>query len=337
MVKKKLELLLFISSENGNQISKEFILLLGLDPEDNELRNFFSEHNISINLNLWNGFKIGEKLSQEQEYILVIQAKEGNVQSLNLLIECFYGYIKRMAENFFFKSSILYNGSYDCDDLTQEGILGIKKAVMAFDIYKKNRFSTYVSNWVKASFNQIIYGTDTMKIPQNRKKELVRLRKAYDECYTMGEEPTFDRLADMTHMPIFYVRKLYGYLNVLTVQSLNDMLNPYSPSCDTTKIDLIFASNKWNEDKSVPSEYNSTVEEYIEYCTKYDELYKAIDTLSESERELLYLRFGFYGEKPLTIDQLAQKYNSTQYKMYKNINAIIIKIKNELAKNIDAI
>lgn len=337
MVKKKLELMLFVSSDNDNQISKEFVILLGLDPEDNELQKFFSENKITLNPNLWNGFKMGDKLSQEQEYILVIKAKEGDTQSLNALIECFYGFVKRMAENFFFKSSVLYNGSFDCDDLTQEGILGIRKAVMSFDIYKKNRFSTYVRNWVKASFNQIIYGTDTMKIPRNRKNELVRLRKAYDECYTMGYEPTFERLADMVNLPVSHVRKLYGYLNMLTVQSLNDMLNPYSSDSDATKLDMVFACSNWNDDKNIPNEYNSSVEEYVAHCNKYDELYKAIDTLSKAEKDILYLRFGFNGDKPLTIEQLAEKYNSTPYKMYKYINTIINKIKNELAKNIDAI
>lgn len=81
-------------------------------------------------------------------------------------------------------------------DLLQEGVLGLMKAVEAFDLSKKVRFSTYAVYWVRQSIGRYIRNTQgVIRIPVGTRDRAAHLLKLRDELWSeLGREPTSDEL-----------------------------------------------------------------------------------------------------------------------------------------------
>lgn len=82
-------------------------------------------------------------LTREREYELANASRAGDKASRRLLINHNIAFVLSMCRRYAGKGCRL-------DDLVQEGMIGLLKAVEHFDPAKGNRFSTYASWWIRA-------------------------------------------------------------------------------------------------------------------------------------------------------------------------------------------
>ncbi len=82
-------------------------------------------------------------LTREREYELSTRARQGEKTARRLLINHNVAFVLSMCRRYAGKGCRL-------DDLVQEGMIGLLKAVEHFDPAKGNRFSTYASWWIRA-------------------------------------------------------------------------------------------------------------------------------------------------------------------------------------------
>jgi len=82
-------------------------------------------------------------LTREREYELAGRSREGDKSARRLLINHNVAFVLSMCRRYAGKGCRL-------DDLVQEGMIGLLKAVEHFDPAKGNRFSTYASWWIRA-------------------------------------------------------------------------------------------------------------------------------------------------------------------------------------------
>jgi RNA polymerase primary sigma factor len=82
-------------------------------------------------------------LSREQEFELATRVRAGEPKARRLLINHNVAFVLSMCRRYAGKGCRF-------DDLVQEGMIGLLKAVEHFDPAKGNRFSTYASWWIRA-------------------------------------------------------------------------------------------------------------------------------------------------------------------------------------------
>lgn len=82
-------------------------------------------------------------LAREEEYALSRRARAGDKAASRLLVNHNVAFVLSMCRRYAGKGCRL-------DDLVQEGMIGLLKAVEHFDADKGNRFSTYASWWIRA-------------------------------------------------------------------------------------------------------------------------------------------------------------------------------------------
>lgn len=82
-------------------------------------------------------------LSREEEFAIAERVRKGEKAARRLLVNHNIAFVLSMCRRYAGKGCRL-------DDLVQEGMIGLLKAVEHFDPAKGNRFSTYASWWIRA-------------------------------------------------------------------------------------------------------------------------------------------------------------------------------------------
>lgn len=73
------------------------------------------------------------------------------------------------------------------EDLEQEGVMALYRAVNLFDIDRGLRFSTYAVHWLKQAFHAFLYNNcSTVRIPTYMRKVMARMAKG-DEALDVNE------------------------------------------------------------------------------------------------------------------------------------------------------
>lgn len=139
----------------------------------------------------------------------VKNAKNGDEESFNIILKEFSPLIKMVSKKYFIR-----NG--DKDDLFQEGVIGLLKAVSAFDIYHHCSFKTFAMLCIRRQ----IYSTITSS--STHKQQL--LNQAMSDIY-VTEEADFEYTNNNKSLNYYnpediYISKekfqlLENYLNII--------------------------------------------------------------------------------------------------------------------------
>jgi RNA polymerase primary sigma factor len=173
------------------------------------------------------------------------------------------------------------------EDLVQEGMLGLIRAVEKFDYRKGFKFSTYGTLWIRQAIQRGLQNSGrTIRLPVHVAQRQVKVRKVEGELnLKLGREPTDEEIALVAELPIEQVaevRELSMGLASLDQpigddgeMALGDLLNSDAPEPDEVVAD------RWRD-------------------TQVKEL---VSQLPNMEQEVLRLRYGLGGDEPRTVRQ----------------------------------
>ena len=231
-------------------------------------------------------------LTREEETALAIEAAKGNKAAKDKIVNANLRFVVNIAKKY-------QNHGLDLTDLISEGNIGLLVAIDKFDVTKGYHFISYAVWWIRQSIlKAICEKSRSIRLPLNRANELVRIehaRKSIVGNKTIEQELT--EVAEMLNMDKDHVREMINISREMV--SLDAELN--TPENDKTSVgDFIEdTQSEKPEDKVV----NDSLKE---------EISNVLHTLKPNEENVLRLRFGLNGEKPMSLKEVGDVCNLTK-------------------------
>jgi RNA polymerase primary sigma factor len=183
-------------------------------------------------------------------------------------------------------------------DLIQDGNIGLMKAVDRFQYRRGFKFSTYATWWIRQSITRGIADRARMiRIPVHLTEMLNRVMRARERLMqTLGRDPTAEELARRLRMPASKVGAL-----------LEAPRAPVSLQMPIGEEDNGTELGDFIEDMQLPP-----ADQEVIGHESGERLERALDALSEREREVLRLRFGLGREREHTLDEVGMRFSLTR-------------------------
>ena len=219
-------------------------------------------------------------LTAEEEVELAKRIERGDLEAKERMINSNLRLVVSQARR--------YQGhGLPMEDLVQEGMLGLIRAVEKFDWRRGFKFSTYGTLWIRQALQRGLQNHGrTIRLPVHVAQRQTKVRKVESELSTkLGREPTDEEIAAEAKLPVDEVAELRELTRGLT--SLDQ---PVGEDGETAFGDLL-ASDQPRPD------------EEVETAERQELISGAVDQLPEAERDVIRLRFGLAGAEPLNLRQ----------------------------------
>jgi RNA polymerase primary sigma factor len=181
------------------------------------------------------------------------------------------------------------------EDLVQEGMLGLIRAVEKFDWRRGFKFSTYGTLWIRQAIQRGLQNHGrTIRVPVHVSQRQVKVRKVESELSTkLGREPTDEEIAAVSELPLEEIAELRELSRAMT--SLDQ---PVSEDGETALGDLLASDRPEPLEEVAVNERDQRVNE-------------AVRRLPAAEQSVIRLRFGLAGEEPRTLRQAGSELGIT--------------------------
>ena len=246
-------------------------------------------------------------LSEEDEYKIAVAAANGDENARQTMITSNLRLVVKVAKTYIGRSSNL-----SFLDLIQEGNMGLMRATEKFDAEKGFRFSTYATYWIKQAISKaIIDQSRAVRLPAHIINELNKFNKAIrDLSQQYGRTPSDKELAEYLNVS---VKKISEYYTISKEPCSLDVT--IDEDEDTAMIDLI-------------ADENATKFMDIDDLSIRDTIYSVLNTLSERERKIIELRFGFTDGRQHTLEEVGKEFNLTKERIRQLEASALKKLRN---------
>lgn len=232
------------------------------------------------------------KRFSNEELIKIYQ--QGNKEVLESLILKNYKFIYYVIK----KEKLYLKSQMEEEDLFQEGLLGLKKAVDKYEEGEGN-FTTYAYYWVNQQIRRAIMDKGFLiRIPVHLQEKLVKimnLRRKYQ-----GEE-LIKKICEACNCT---QERAWQYMvlieNAYSLVSLNKKIKEDD---DSYLIDFIIGENSKNPERELElNELHSAIEKALEVVCGKNKHYK----------EIIMKRYGLNDDNPLTLEEIGKELNVTR-------------------------
>lgn len=287
------------------------------ESEDHDLGELSKDRDISDSVKEYlqaiGNFK---KYTLEEELDLGKRISEGDETAKELLVNANLKLVVSIAKR--------YQGVSDLEllDLIQEGNIGLMRATETYDYNKGLKFSTYATWWIRQTIIRSIADKGSLiRIPVHMIEKINSIKKAKDKFENEEhKQPTIDDLAKATGMKKSEVEQAleFSYIKVsLDAPAFKESEDPD----DTALGDFI--------------ENPAPTPESMYMDTELRELaIKALDTLPQRDKEIMYARFGFETGTPMTLEAIAVRYGVTRERIRQIESKSIRRLRNWKVKQI---
>jgi len=231
-----------------------------------------------------------ELISAEEEVSLARRIRDGDELALNKLTKANLRFVVSVAKQY-------QNQGIGLGDMISEGNLGLIKAAQRFDETRGFKFISYAVWWVRQSIMQAIAEhARLVRLPLNRISSLGKIHRALVELEQKYErEPTNEELASVLEMTADEVAK-----NLKLRSRHVSMDAPFSEEGEGSLLDVMI-----DEDEATP-------EDPLMRDSLRVEVDRALNTLTQREREVVVYFFGLSGQVNLTLEEIGQQLGLTR-------------------------
>jgi RNA polymerase primary sigma factor len=181
-------------------------------------------------------------------------------------------------------------------DLIQEGNLGLMRAVDKFDYRRNTKFSTYATWWIRQSIMRAIFTQGkTVRVPEHLSltaQKLARTKKRLFE--RLRRDPAPEEMAQEANIPLS---------KVLTVSQLSQdcvsLDSPHGP-LELKRLSVL-------SDDRILDPAEAAIRRDLERKSK-----NLMQYLTEREREVLKMRYGFDGGSEYTLEEIGRRFMLTR-------------------------
>ena len=191
------------------------------------------------------------------------------------------------------------NGSIPMEDLVQEGVQGLVRAIQKFDPGMGKKFSTYATFWVKRDVGRMVRtSSDVIHIPEHT-SEAARIAKAAIAKFEAenGRRPTKDEFEKIAGMTAEKAEEAF--------KAVQKTASIHAPAGDDDKSELGDLIEDQNAE--LPSAE-------LERGEGRAVLSKALCSLSKAERAVLAVRYGVLA-RPMTPSGVAKAFGVPEDEM----------------------
>ncbi len=231
-----------------------------------------------------------ELLRPEEEIILARKIREGDARALEKLTKGNLRFVVSVAKQY-------QNQGLSLGDLINEGNLGLIKAAQRFDETRGFKFISYAVWWIRQSILQsLAEQARIVRLPLNRVGSLNKINKTLSELEQKFErDPTPEELSEVLNIDrvdIISTLKISG--KHISVDA------PFSQGEEGSLLDILENSNVSNPDANLISD------------SLKKEVQRTLTLLPEREANILSHFFGLDGLYPLSLEEIADKFELTR-------------------------
>lgn len=205
---------------------------------------------------------INIKEKNNNSYELIMEAKNGNANAMEKLIENNQGLIWNIVRRF-------YDRGYDIEDLFQIGAIGFIKSVKNFSTEYNTQLSTYAVPMIIGEIKRFLRDDGIVKVSRRTKELLYKINGIKTENEKLGRETSIEELANKLNVDKEEI--IFTLDFELKIDSLD---RPCSDEDDSSLAEKIVIEKN----------------EYNELLNKM-EIEKAFEVLNEKEKKVVYYRF----------------------------------------------
>lgn len=231
-------------------------------------------------------------ISHEEEYELALKARKGDRAARERLLNANLRFVVSVAKKF-------RGQGLPLSDLINEGNIGLITALDKFEPEKGYHFISYAVWWIRQSIMKAISEKGrTVRLPLNRANELMQIQKAQKALIHDREttDPSIEEIAEATGLDSSLVSDL------LTISQ--DIVSIDSPVKKGEESDT--ALGEFIEDES------DGPEKQVMDSALREEVRALLTRLSDKERDIIELRYGLGGEKPMSLKEIGVRYSLTK-------------------------
>lgn len=248
-------------------------------------------------------------LKPDEEVALARRIMKGDEEARQHMIQANLRLVVKIAHDY-------ANFGLPLLDLISEGNIGLIKAVERFDPDKGGKLSTYAAWWIKQSIKRALANqSKTIRLPVHLVDKIARMRKLTTALQELlGREPSNEEIALEMGMPVNKI----AHLKTVSVRPTS-LDAPVGEDDDTAFGDLV-------GDENAVTPY-----ENLKGKSMMTDVNDMLDSLEPREAEIIRLRFGIGGDRPMTLEEVGQHFNITRERVRQLQNMALQRMRREMA------
>ena len=229
-------------------------------------------------------------LTAEQEMHLARRVVEGDIEAQRRIVEANLRLVVSIAKRY-------NNHGVSLLDLIQEGNLGLIRAAQKFDPLRGFRFSTYATWWIRQAISRAVAEhTRTIHIPVHVVELIYKMKRISRQLYQdLGRDPFPEEVAKATNLT---------KERIVELQSMAEApISLDAPLIDDEQYHL--ADTLEDMQAAAPAEV-------VTHQVLRDQIARALDTLSQRERQVIEMRYGLQDGYCHTLEELSSHFKLTR-------------------------